>query len=154
MHQSKPRKDPKQMSIKELEEYISKNKNENVGIKVKESKENEVPLRVNTSFSNTKINNSTFSSCPGLNYNYLDNAENQKNIPNYYEEPENIIKQLQKENNELKSDIKNLFFYTDQNKNELQANIAKLSEENYKIKKENFELKNKILLQENIISMG
>lgn len=151
MHQSKPRKDPKQMSIKELEEYISKNKNENVGIKVKESKENEVPLRVNTSFSNTKINNSTFSSCPGLNYNYLDNAENQKNIPNYYEEPENIIKQLQKENNELKSDIKNLFFYTDQNKNELQANIAKLSEENYKIKKENFELKNKILLQENII---
>lgn len=153
MHQSKPRKDPKQMSIKELEDYISKNKNknENIGVKTKESKENEVPLRINTSYSNTKINNSTFSSCPGLNYNYLNNTENQKNIPNAYEEPENTIKQLQKENNELKSDMTNLFFYTDQNKNLLQGYIAKLSEENYKIKKENFDLKNKILLQENII---
>ena len=152
MMTSKQRKDPKQMSVKELEEYISKNKSSSSPSKSHlSSKENEVPQKVNTSISNSKQNISELSSCPGLNYNYLGGVETPKREINYDQEPEKIIMQLQRENTELRSDIKNLFYYTDQNKNELQDTIAKISDENYKIKKENFELKNKILLQENII---
>lgn len=149
---SKQRKDPKQMSVKELEEYISKNKSSSSPSKSHlSSKENEVPQKMNSTLSNSKQNNSVLSSCPGLNYNYLCGVETPKREINYDQEPEKIIMQLQRENTELRSDIKNLFYYTDQNKNELQDTIAKLSDENYNIKKENFELKNKILLQENII---
>ena len=143
MMASKQRKDPKQMSVKELEEYISKNKSSPSKSNLS-SKENEVPQKVNTSISNSKQNISELSSCPGLNYNYLGGVETPKREINYDQEPEKIIMQLQRENTELRSDIKNLFYYTDQNKNELQDTIAKLSDENYKIKKENFELKNKI----------
>ena len=103
------------MSIKELDDYIKTNSKKNFSV----DKNNTYnPNDENNIFSNI------------LNYNYLDNQNNQ--VPdrdiNDYKEKE--IELLLKENRELKVDIKKLFFFTDQNKNKLilQENILTNSE--------------------------
>ena len=132
------RKNVKQMSIKELDDYIKTNSKKNFSVDKNNNTYN--PNDENNIFSNI------------LNYNYLDNQNNQ--VPdrdiNDYKEKE--IELLLKENRELKVDIKKLFFFTDQNKNKLEIKIKELSDENFKLKQEINELKNKLILQENILT--
>ena len=131
------RKNVKQMSIKELDDYIKKNSKTNINIDKNKS-------------YNQNDEKNIFSNI--LNYNYLDSQNNQipeKDI-NYKKEEE--IQLLLKENRELKFDMKQLFFLTDQNKNKLEIKIKELSDENFKLKQEINELKNKLILQGNIIT--
>ena len=87
------RKDVKEMTLKELEDYIKQNslKNLKMNFSIEKNKNEE-----NDNFSNS------------LNYNYLDN----KNLPdkNLFESKDEEIQKLLKENNELKFDMKQLFF--------------------------------------------
>ena len=129
------RKDVKEMTLKELEDYIKQNSLNN--------------LKMNFSIEKNKNEeNDNFSN--SLNYNYLDN----KNLPdkNLFESKDEEIQKLLKENNELKFDMKQLFFFTDQNKNELEIKIKELSNENFKLKLEINDLKNKLILQGNILT--
>lgn len=48
--------------------------------------------------------------------------------------------------------MKKLFYLTDQNKNELEMKIKELIEENFNLKQEIHELKNKLILQTNILT--
>ena len=131
------RKNVKQMSIKELDDYIKKNSKTNINIDKNKS-------------YNQNDEKNIFSNI--LNYNYLDSQNNQipeKDI-NYKKEEE--IQLLLKENRELKFDMKQLFFLTDQNKNKLEIKIKELSDENFKLKQEINELKNKLIIQGNIIT--
>ena len=102
--------------------------------------------------SQNKINPNpnSFTNYKTLNYDYFSNIDVYQNLNNSTEENEQIIIQLQNENKELRDDIRHLFQITDQNKNELQKNLVKITEDNHNLKKENFDLKNRIILQENI----
>lgn len=103
--------------------------------------------------SQNKINSNpnSFTNYKNLNYDYFSNIDVYQNLNNSTEENEQIIIQLQNENKELRNDIRHLFQITDQNKNELQKNLVKVTEDNHNLKKENFDLKNRIILQDNII---
>ena len=120
------RKDVKQMSIQELEDYIRKN-----------SIINQQNFNNNYNLENIRINDSN-----SHNFNYqLPDRDNNKEI-----------ELLIKENQELKNDLNQLFYLTDQNKNELEIKIKDLSEENCSLKQQINELKSKILFQQNILS--
>jgi hypothetical protein len=133
------RKDVRQMSIKELEDYILK-----YSINDQSTKNN---LNKDNSESNRKSeNNSNF-----LSHNYIDSNGNfpERETKEYkFEEIYNLIK----ENIKIKSDLKQLFYLTDQNKIELEKTIKELSEENYNLKSKLNELKERIIFQQNIIS--
>ena len=86
-----------------------------------------------------------------LSNNYIDSNGNfpERETKEYkFEEIYNLIK----ENIEIKSDLKQLFFLTDQNKIELEKTIKELSEENFNLKSKVNELKERIIFQQNIIS--
>ena len=133
------RKDVRQMSIKELEDYIHK-----YSINCQSTKNN---LNKDNYESNRKNEyNSNF-----LSNNYIDSNGNfpERETKEYkFEEIYNLIK----ENIEIKSDLKQLFFLTDQNKIELEKTIKELSEENFNLKSKLNELKERIIFQQNIIS--
>ena len=137
------RKNVKQMSIKELDDYIQKNslkqKNSNTNFNIDKNK---------TFIQNDEKN--IFSNI--LNYNYLDNENNKLPDKDINDNNELEIQQLLKENRELKFDMKQLFVFTDQNINELKIKINELSDENFILKQEINELKNKLILQANIIT--
>ena len=120
------KKDVKEMSIQELEEYIKKNSFYQYNSQKKIN-----PL-------NFQITDETISN----NVNY------QLSQRNYNEE----IQKLLNENQELKNDLNQLFFFTDQNKNQLEFKIKELLDENFNLKQQINELKSKILLQQNILS--
>ena len=120
------KKDVKEMSIQELEEYIKKN-----SIYQYNSQKKINPL-------NFQITDETISN----NVNY------QLSQRNYNEE----IQKLLNENQELKNDLNQLFFFTDQNKTQLEFKIKELLDENFNLKQQINELKSKILLQQNILS--
>ena len=133
------RKDVRQMSIKELEDYIQK-----YSINIQSSKNN---LNKDNYESNRKNEyNSNF-----ISYNYIDSNGNflERETKEYkFEEIYNLIK----ENIEIKSDLKQLFYLTDQNKIELEKTIKELSEENLNLKNKLNELNERIIFQQNIIS--
>ena len=114
------------MSIQELEEYIKKNSFYQYNSQKKIN-----PL-------NFQITDETISN----NVNY------QLSQRNYNEE----IQRLLNENQELKNDLNQLFFFTDQNKTQLEFKIKELLDENFNLKQQINELKSKILLQQNILS--
>ena len=120
------KKDVKEMSIQELEEYIKKNSFYQYNSQKKIN-----PL-------NFQITDETISN----NVNY------QLSQRNYNEE----IQKLLNENQELKNDLNQLFFFTDQNKTQLEFKIKELLDENFNLKQQINELKSKILLQQNILS--
>ncbi len=131
------RKDVREMSIKELEDYIQKNSEQN----------SRNILSKDIFETNRKSEN--YSNC--LSYNCIDSKRNSsdRDIKEYkFEEIYHLIK----ENIELKSDLKQLFFLTDQNKNELENTIKELSEENFNLKNQINELKERLMFQQNIIS--
>ena len=120
------RKDVKQMSIQELEDYIRKN-----------SIINQQNFNNNYNLENIRIND---NNSHNFNYHLPDRDNNEE------------IEKLIKENQELKNDLNQLFYLTDQNKNELEIKIKDLSEENCSLKQQINELKSKILFQQNILS--
>ena len=120
------RKDVKQMSIQELEDYIRKN-----------SIINQQNFNNNYNLENIRIND---NNSHNFNYQLPDRDNNEE------------IEKLIKENQELKNDLNQLFYLTDQNKNELEIKIKDLSEENCSLKQQINELKSKILFQQNILS--
>ncbi len=120
------KKDVKEMSIQELEEYIKKNSFYQYN------------SQKNINSLNFQITEETISN----NVNY------QLSQRNYNEE----IQQLLNENQELKNDLNQLFFFSDQNKNQLEIKIKELLDENFNLKQQINELKSKILLQQNILS--
>ena len=116
-------KDPKEMTVQELSEYIAKHKQ----------------------LCQSNIND----------YEYVYNVDGyndvNKNNNECVEDKEMVIFNLKKKNQDLQTDIKHLFKMTDQNKKELEKYLEKLSEGNFELKKQIFNLKNKIVLQDNII---
>ena len=135
------RKDIKKMSIKELEDYIQKN-----SLNVQHN--SNINLNNEKNDNNNKNNENILTNF--LNYNYLDNKNIQ--LPNKDDNKDEEIYKLLKENRELKIDMKKLFYLTDQNKNELEMKIKELIEENFNLKQEIHELKNKLILQTNILT--
>ena len=135
------RKDIKKMSIKELEDYIQKN-----SLNVQHN--SNINLNNEKNDNNNKNDENILTNF--LNYNYLDNKINQ--LPNKDDSKDEEIYKLLKENRELKIDMKKLFYLTDQNKNELEMKIKELIEENFNLKQEIHELKNKLILQTNILT--
>ena len=85
-----------------------------------------------------------------LNYNY-DNVEENNFLMNNTEGKTNeeIISALIKENNELRNDMKKLYFLTRENKNSLLNRIQLLKDENYKIKAEKNNLEYQLLMEKN-----
>ena len=129
------------MSIKELEDYIQKN-----SLNVQHN--SNINLNNEKNDNNNKNDENILTNF--LNYNYLDNKINQ--LPNKDDSKDEEIYKLLKENRELKIDMKKLFYLTDQNKNELEMKIKELIEENFNLKQEIHELKNKLILQTNILT--
>ena len=129
------------MSIKELEDYIQKN-----SLNVQHN--SNINLNNEKNDNNNKNNENILTNF--LNYNYLDNKNIQ--LPNKDDNKDEEIYKLLKENRELKIDMKKLFYLTDQNKNELEMKIKELIEENFNLKQEIHELKNKLILQTNILT--
>ena len=119
------RKDVQKMSIKELEDYIQRNS-----------------LNVQNN-SNTNQNNRK---------NENNNKNNQLPDKDLFDNKEEAIYKLLKENSELKFDIKKVLFFTERNENDLVMKIKELSEENINLKQEIHELKNKLILQTNILT--
>lgn len=95
--------------------------------------------------SNNKNNNENF-----LNYNY-DNIDENNYLINNTEgkTKEEIISELIKENNELRNDMKKLYFLTRENKNSLLKHIQLLKDENNKIKAEKNNLEYQLLMEKN-----
>ena len=119
------RKDVKKMSKKELEDYIQRNS-----------------LNV-YNHSNINLNNRT---------NDNNNKNNQLPDKDLFDCKEEEIYKLLKENRELKFDMKQSLYFSEKNINELKMKIKELSEENFNLKQEIYELKNKLILQTNILS--
>ena len=137
------RKDVQKMSIKELEDYIQRNSlnvqnNSNINQNNRKNENN-----------NKNDENILFNF---LNYNYLDNKNNQLPDKDLFDNKEEAIYKLLKENSELKFDIKKVLFFTERNENDLVMKIKELSEENINLKQEIHELKNKLILQTNILT--
>ena len=107
-------KDPKEMTVQELSEYIAKHKQ----------------------LCGSNVNDYEYM------YN-MDDVNNNNNNSEYGEDKEMVIFNLRKKNQDLQTDIKHLFKMTDQNKKELEKYLEKLSEDNFELKKQIFNLKNK-----------
>ena len=119
-------KDPKEMTVQELSEYIAKHKQ----------------------LCGSSVNDYDYVyNVDGYDVNNNNNGNNSE----YVEDKEMVIFNLRKKNQDLQTDIKHLFKMTDQNKKELEKYLEKLSEDNFELKKQIFNLKNKIVLQDNII---
>ncbi len=137
------RKDVQKMSIKELEDYIQRN-----SLNVQNNSNTNQNNRKNEN-NNKNDENILFNF---LNYNYLDNKNNQLPDKDLFDNKEEAIYKLLKENSELKFDIKKVLFFTERNENDLVMKIKELSEENINLKQEIHELKNKLILQTNILT--
>ena len=137
------RKDVKKMSKKELEDYIQRN-----SLNVQNNSNTNQNNRKNEN-NNKNDENILFNF---LNYNYLDNKNNQLPDKDLFDNKEEAIYKLLKENSELKFDIKKVLFFTERNENDLVMKIKELSEENINLKQEIHELKNKLILQTNILT--
>ena len=137
------RKDVQKMSIKELEDYIQRN-----SLNVQNNSNTNQNNRKNEN-NNKNDENILFNF---LNYNYLDNKNNQLPDKDLFDNKEEAIYKLLKENSELKFDIKKVLFFTERNENDLVMKIKELSEENINLKKKIHELKNKLILQTNILT--
>ena len=85
-----------------------------------------------------------------LNYNYLDsdNIEEPDGEVVYARPSQEIIQELREENNELRNDMKKLYFLTQENKNNLIKHIQLLKEENFKLKNDKKDLEYKLLFHE------
>ena len=137
------RKDVQKMSIKELEDYIQRN-----SLNVQNNSNTNQNNKKNDN-NNQNDENILFNF---LNYNYLDNKNNQLPDKDLFDNKEEAIYKLLKENSELKFDIKKVLFFTERNENDLVMKIKELSEENINLKQEIHELKNKLILQTNILT--
>ena len=137
------RKDVKKMSKKELEDYIQRNS-------LNVYNHSNINLNNRTNDNNNKNDENKLSNL--LNYNYLDNKNNQLPDKDLFDCKEEEIYKLLKENRELKFDMKQSLYFSEKNINELKMKIKELSEENFNLKQEIHELKNKLILQTNILS--
>ena len=137
------RKDVKKMSKKELEDYIQRNS-------LNVYNHSNINLNNRTNDNNNKNDENKLSNL--LNYNYLDSKNNQLPDKDLFDCKEEEIYKLLKENRELKFDMKQSLYFSEKNINELKMKIKELSEENFNLKQEIYELKNKLILQTNILS--
>ena len=137
------RKDVQKMSIKELEDYIQRNS-------LNVYNHSNINLNNRTNDNNNKNDENKLSNL--LNYNYLDSKNNQLPDKDLFDCKEEEIYKLLKENRELKFDMKQSLYFSEKNINELKMKIKELSEENFNLKQEIYELKNKLILQTNILS--
>lgn len=155
------RRDPKAMSKNELENYIKSNSNNN-GSKV--NKLNSHPPIEITKLSYVETAEE-IADHYNLNYNYLNpniddlkdtsRQQTEQTIPGMNEGDNNhqlLILKLNRENNELKQDIQKLFHLSDSNKRELEMKLKQFSDENFQLKHQNTELKNQMILNENMIN--
>ena len=109
---------------------------------------NSVKIDENINNINKKNNLNSCDSNIMLNYNYEVDDDENNNIDYNNKTPEEIIKQLKAENSELKSDMKKLYFLTQENKNNLLEHIQYLKTENYKLKNDKKNLEYKLLVSE------
>lgn len=151
------RRDPKSMSSTELENYIKRNGNSSKIFGLN----HQIPIQM-TKMSYVETAEE-IADHYNLNYNYLNsNIDNLKDTSRQpteitiggtegdYNNP--LIVKLKQENNELKQDIQKLFHLSDSSKKELELKLKQITDENFQLKQQNTELKNQIILNQNMIN--
>ena len=135
-----------------------KNNNENINLNIISQDDliniNNINLDKKEEFYynyNQNNNDINIKSKKKLHYNYLEEKEEEEDNTynnNLNKSSLDIINKLKKENNELKNDMKKLYFLTQENKNNLLEQIQKLKDENFKLKNETKNLEYKLLIIE------
>ena len=125
--------------------------------KVKIEDNNDIEIENNDKEYDNNITNDNYNlnsiNSKELYYNYLESEKNQNDEieDETYSKPlEEIIHDLKAENNELRNDMKKLYFLTQENKNNLMEHIQLLKNENFKLKNEKKDLEYKLLVKESI----